>query len=513
MISTLEYDFPDNKWRQFVKTMKIQPKRDFEIDTIQHYISVVVSKIQVLMQDLEEISQRDYTSPSPIALSEILIRILSRFLDNLRLKSEKAKYQPPEDIIRTAYTINHITMSIIPQLIEAIEAADNDTSMASIIEAYEFICNQVQYGVHTIIHPIWEDNAYSSEIMQHLRKVTKSLSSDALNAIFSGAPQHFVLITYPKAEEKIILRQALIAHEIGHFIDDAILKWSESLLNMPLLNPKDIERIAPQGLKENHKSETEAKAIQLVNEAASLWIKEIVSDFLAIAIIGPAYLFAFDEISFSPRYSSPQKLSLSHPPNQLRKAIMGDWISRMYVLPVQKSKDFLVLPQEEAGIFEKVIERVEVISRGDNSLLDSRGNNQEISGDILALVYLALKNSMEKVALILWEENYKSIENEPWICKANDIVDALKMQNLLLNGLIPTELYAVPSRSPSFSAVMNCGWFHFISHENDYLYFSEALNHLSDPNQITARYLNLQNLIAKATESLHFKREYDRRKE
>ena len=175
------------------KTMATIVHSDFDTVTVQHYISVVVNKIQVLMRKVDEISQHDYTSSSPLALSGVLVRILSRFLDYLRSWSEKANYQPPADVIRTVYTINHIVVSIIPQLIDAIEGADNDAPIASIIEAYEDIVNQVQYGVQTIIHPTWEYNASSSEVMRYLREVTSSLSQEASKAIFSGAPHFFAL--------------------------------------------------------------------------------------------------------------------------------------------------------------------------------------------------------------------------------------------------------------------------------------------------------------------------------
>lgn len=485
---------------------------DFDTATVQHYISVVVNKIQVLMQKVGEISQHDYTSSSPLALSEVLIRILSRFLDYLRSWSEKAEYQPPADVIRAVYTINHIVVSIIPQLIEAIEGADNDALIASIIEAYEYIVNQVQYGVQTIIHPTWEYNASSNEVMQYLKKVTSSLSQEASKAIFSGAPHFFVIITYPKAEEQIILRQALIAHEVGHFIDETIKKWSVSLLDQQLLNPKDIESIISKTDGEKNSNEFQSKVIQLIDKMIIPWIKEIVSDFLAISIIGPAYLFAFDEISFSPKYSSPQKLSLSHPPDQLRKAIMGKWVSKMFMTPVRESNGFEKLSKEEEEVFESVVQRVEVVSRGDNNSFASIGNSTQLPENVLATVYLALKNAMEKAALMLWEQNYKTIENEQWVCKKEDIIDAIRLQSLLLNGLIPTELYVAPPRSPSFAAVMNSGWFHFIRCESNYLYFSKEKAHTSNPNQTTARYISLQNFIAKGVESLHFKREYARRR-
>ena len=485
---------------------------DFDPATVQHYISVVVNKIQVLMQKVDVISQHDYTSASPLALSGVLIRMLSRFLDYLRSWSEKADYQPPADVIRTVYTINHIVVSIIPQLIDAIEGADIDVPIASIIEAYEDIVNQVQYGVQAIIHPTWEYNASSSEVMQYLREVTSSLSQEASKAIFSGAPHYFVIITYPKAEEQIVLRQALIAHEVGHFIDKSIKKWSASLLEQQLLNPKDIENITVQLNGEKHVSELQIKIMHTIDQMVTLWIDEIVSDFLAISIIGPAYLFAFDEISFSPKYSPPQKLSLSHPPDQLRKAIMGKWVSEMYITPVRRSRGTAKFSKDEREVLESVIKRVEVVSRGDNDSFISIGNSSQLPKNVLAPIYLTLKHAMETAASILWEQKYKTIENEQWICKKEDIIDAIELQDLLINGLIPTELYVVPSRYPSFAAMMNSGWFHLIKCESSYLYFSRKDEHVSNPDQITARYIILQNLIAKGIESLHFMREYVRRK-
>lgn len=483
----------------------------FDATTVQHYISVVANKIQVLTQKVDEISQHDYTSPSPIALSEILIRILSRFLDHLKSLSIKAAYQPPEDIIRAVYAINHILVSIIPELIEAIEGADNDAPMASVIEAYEFIGSQVQYGTQTIIHPTWEYNASSNEIMKYLKKITGSLSQEASKAIFSGAPLNFVIITYPKAEEPIVLRQALIAHEVGHFIEESINKWSDSLFNEQLLNPKDIEDIFTK-TQNDDKGELQSKIMQIIERMALPWLKEIISDFLAISMMGPAYLFAFDEISFSPKYSYPRKLSLSHPPDQLRKAIMGVWITKMFTTPVRKSKEFRNFSKEQLDVFEKVSQRVEVISQGDNIQFNSIGNNTEFSQDILNIVYSALKNVLEKSALILQEQKFKTIENEQWICRVVDIVDAIKLEDLLLHGLTPTELYETPLRDPSFAAVMNSGWFHLIRCEKDYFYFTDSSEPTATPEQITTRYINLQNLVAKGIESLHFKREFDRRK-
>lgn len=488
-------------------------ENDFDGTTVRHYISVVVNKIQILMQKVDEISQHDYTSSSPVALSEIITRILSRFLDYLRSWSEKVDYQPPGDVIRAVFTINHIVVSIIPELIEAIEAADNDEPIASVIEAFEHIGTQVRYGTQMIIHPTWEYNASSNEIMQYLRKVTSSLGEEESQAIFSGAPQNFVIITYPKAEEPIILRQALIAHELGHFIDESILDWSNSILEQQLFNPRAIEDIISKlRIKNEDGNELQSKIIQMIEKMIGPWIREIVSDFLAIAIIGPAYLFAFDEISFSPKYSYPQKLSLTHPPDQLRKEFMGNWVTKLFITPVQESTEYRTLSSNDIEVFEKMVQRVKIVSQGDNLQFESIGNGKQLSENILSIVYSTLKNAVDNASRILLQQMHKEIESNQWVCGEKDIIDAIKLQYLLNHGLIPTELYLMPPRSPSFAAIMNSGWFHLIGNEKIYIYYSGTTDQFQNPDQVTAKYLILQNLVAKAIESMHFKREFDRRK-
>ncbi len=490
--------------------MKEFTDKEFDALTVQHYISVVANKIHMLIAKVNEVSQHDYTSSSPLALSEIVIRILSYYLDHLQSLSQKAEYQPPGDVIRGVSTINRILVSIIPELIQSIESADNDTNMASIIEAYQYIGNQVQYGTQMIIYPTWEYNASSAEVLQNLRLITQNLSQESIDAIFSGAPKSFVVMTFPKAEEPIILRQALIAHEVGHFIEESIKDWLKSLFNERLFDPQDMEKIITTGYGDKN-NRVSLKIIEMIEKMISPWLKEIVCDFFAVSMVGPAYLFAFDEISFSPKYTYPRKLSLSHPPDQLRKTMLREWVLNMYLLPIRESEDFQNFSEEEMKVYEKIAERVDIICNGDETQFDSIGNSSALSSDVLAAIYSTLKIAIEKASRILVDQKYQTIKNEQWVCTVQDLIDAIRLQNLLAHGLTPTELYVSPPRDPSFAAVLNSGWFHFIFHENDYLYFNDSNEKIRTPDQITLKHINLQNLVAKAIESLHFKREFNRR--
>jgi hypothetical protein len=487
---------------------------DYDVGTVRHYISVVAHKIQVLMRKTVDLGQQDYTSSSPAALSEILIRILSRFLDELRSLSNKAQYQPPGDIIRTVYTINYIIVNIVPELIEAIDTADVDAPIGSVIEAYEEIGNQIHYGTQMIIHPTWEYNASSNEIMNTLRQMTGSLGQTTNEAIFSGAPLHFVILTYPKAEEQNVLRQALIAHEVGHFVD-TVRELSKFVGDKQLVSPDEVSNliVTAQKHQTNEIKDLENEVVQILEEIIANWVQEIVADFCATAIMGPAYLFAFDEISFSPKYVTARNLSLTHPPDRLRKAILGDLVFRIYIRPIQDSEEFHHLTAEEKALFEKMTAWVQLVSQMDTMKFRAIAGHPELPEELIAMIFIVAKKAAEESASILRQSKLEAISDEQWFCGTDDIVDAFKLQKLLSYGLTPTELYANPPRDPSFAAIMNSGWFHFLQCESEYLYFHDTddVNAL-DPDRVISNYISLQNLVAKGIESLYFKKEFARRK-
>jgi len=110
------------------------------------------------------------------------------------------------------------------------------------------------------------------------------------------------------------------------------------------------------------------------------------------------------------------------------------------------------------------------------------------------------------------KQNYPDhSRGQKWFCSIRDVVDALELQALLSAGLTPTQLYSDAGRDPSIAAVINSGWFHYIYAMQDYQYFgSKSLERRWD--DVRDRYIGLQNLIAKAVESLQFKKEFQRRK-
>jgi len=176
----------------------------------------------------------------------------------------------------------------------------------AIIEAYMEIVSLVQYGTQTIIHPTWDYNASYDEIMHELRSMAARLGQDRNQAVFSGAPARFVIVTYPLAEQGMVLRQALMAHEIGHYIN-AVQALSQTLLGSRVFNAEDRQRIEEAVRRQEPESDRDRlqeDASRLEGKFVAHWVVEATADFLGLCLLGPAYLLAFDDVSFTPRFST-----------------------------------------------------------------------------------------------------------------------------------------------------------------------------------------------------------------
>jgi len=480
---------------------------------VEHYISMVAHRVQALMGRIEGAPQPSHASMAAATLSEILLRILSRFFDELGSLHREMKHHPLEDTVRQVRTIHLATVRIVHELVEGLRVAGSDSPAASIIEAYAQIANLVEYGTQTLVYPTWDYNASYDEIMTTLRTMTGSLGSDTGEAVFSGAPRSFLVITYPVAEEEMVLRHAFIAHEIGHFIDHTE-GWSRSILEEQVFEEEDFDKIVEANQRqegEGNRDEVFREALLLVDEIAPLWIREVIADLLAVCVLGPAYLLAFDEVSLSPRFSSPQTLNRSHPPGLLRKEIAGRLTRELYLEPIRSGRSSARLSQEDQGLLDEICHWTDTILDTDPPNLVTIRNTTDLAPEIVSAVYATLRNAIDRAITRIGTIELDRIRDRQWFCTERDIVDALRLSHLISHGLTPTELYSEPSREPSFAAVMNSGWFHFLHSRQDYLYFGHPPNE-PHPDEVRDRYVNLQSLIAKGVESLQFKREFLRRK-
>lgn len=490
-----------------------RPNSKLELDIVEHYISSVAHKIQVLKKKIEDMYQPAHASASAATLAEILKRILSRFFDELKSLREEIETQPVEDTLRQVQTIHLVNSAIVPALVEAMRMAYSNSPIASIVEAYQEIANLVQYGTQTIIHPTWDYNASFDEIIADLKAMTGSLGRETGQAIFSGAPLSFVIITYPIAEQEMVLRQACMAHEVGHFIY-LTERLAGQLMDRPLFDEVDrmqIETSVRTQQSVENKDRLLKEANTLAGEIVSYWLREIAADFFGVCVLGPAYLLAFADVSFTQRYSIPVKLHRTHPPVQLRKEIMGGLVEEFYLAPIRSGQGHRRLEATEERVFGTVCDWIHYLVQSDLEQFTNIDSAPDIPPQVVESIYAGLKRACQRVVASLKQNYPEHPKAQKWFCTTRDVVDALELQALLSAGLTPTQLYSDAGRDPSFAAVMNSGWFHFIYARQDYQYFGSD-GYEPHWDDVRDSYVSLQNLIAKAVESLQFKKEFQRRK-
>ena len=111
--------------------------------------------------------------------------------------------------------------------------------------------------------------------------MTKSFRTQLNKAIFSGAPPFFAIITYPKAEESAILRQALMAHVVAILSimhSDGRIPYSKTSYSVQTITITSSILLRPNQLK--IKKRVALDVVLLIEDLIVPWILEIISDFL-----------------------------------------------------------------------------------------------------------------------------------------------------------------------------------------------------------------------------------------
>jgi len=473
-----------------------------KMNQTQHYITGISHRLHALIQQLEELSHLDFPSNSPIVLSEILKRILLRLFNDLSDLNSSIDQSPSQDIFEKAKTIN-FAIIFIGKLTESIHGAQiSSTSlpMSSIIEAFEDICGQIAYSTKVIIYPQWDLNATFFDVIPQLKKLSKYINKGDTVEIFRGEPSHIPIITFPTIEGKNYLRQSILAHEVGHFAD-ATYSFSENIIR----KCKDVV------IKRNESQLMSPKSRKIAIGVIETWIPEIVADVIGLNIVGPAYIFAFDDVMHIPPSLANPFLSQTHPPFGLRAKLTAEYCLDSLIQPLLLAEELREL--EENGVHSLNFLKSWLEYLGQQNGTDVTFSGLELPEKEQKAVFSVGKNALE-LGVNFMHQEMENLGAKDWICTYDDIKDAIKLQVYLDNGLPPSELSFQNNeikRYPTFAAIMNSGWIYFFRNENKYSYFDENTSFL-EPGEVFEKYLKVQKLIAKAVENYLFRKEYMKRR-
>lgn len=487
---------------------------DIDVQRIEHLIACVAHRVQMLREKIENRYLQDGRSTSTGALAEIVSRLLSRLYGELRLLYQEVEIHPLDDTLSLLQDINYVITRMVPGLVEAMDQADQDTTSIPVIEAYADLADRVRYGTQTIIYPAPGYNASFDEIMRELRYWAKLLVQEGSQTVFNGAPPWFITITYPMAERDMTLCLAHLAHEMGHFIDMELGITRALHDDPPVFEEEDW--LLTQRSAESETYQIDSRTLgqdveSLADQFTAQWLPEVTADFLGVCVLGPACLLAFDEITLTPSIPDTEELRKSHPPVQLRRMLMAKLVKEEFLAPIRADARYGDLSPQQKGVLATVCSWTEELSVARPIRVSTFEHSPRVGSEVAQAVYHALEAAVLRAADRLRREQMPRLVEKPWFCGTTDLIDALELQSLISIGLIPTVILSDWERAPSFAAVMNSGWFHLLSAGKEFQYFSREEQE-SPRGSTMESWINLQDLIAKGLESLHFKREYMRRK-
>lgn len=300
-------------------------------------LECLASRINSLAAEIQRVRAKDHPYEEPRIVYDVLLSALDRrskvFSDHVRLfrRPEKGKF-----LEATCETLA-IDLHTIAELFSLVDRVDSSRIPFEILRALSWAAEQlvgIKCRVVVRLDPIFNYSIFSTE-----RVVTHyNWHADWVNVIARRDWNYddILWLGIPSALSGSILVNALAAHEIGHLLfykqKDALIPIISKIYATVL--PDHQSRLQEHIVAEVERAEplpptkdiynTKAGALSLrLQQTALDWCEEVYSDLVGARLLGPAYLAAFDRVLVGKHPPSS-----SHPPNQLRRDIVKDYIEK-----------------------------------------------------------------------------------------------------------------------------------------------------------------------------------------
>jgi hypothetical protein len=307
-------------------------------------------------------------------------------------------------------------------------------------------------------------------VNQTVEKLEKQLDDESKGsvraAVTSATPRWITFIHFPLAHRDSALNLVVLFHEVGHLIDQTgqlfhkflpikLVKTVfeeelEKLCTLPSPAKKGNNPAGSQLTFESFWGRDHIKANftrQCIATVES-WVRELIADFIAIRMVGPAYLFSFSQLAAHGEIGQP---SLTHP------------------APIYRI--FLMLEElHEMGYFEGTPDR-EVRSQSNAAVSSALGIEPILSDLMLNVQRDLVAKKLEELNLVAQAtieklvpqlratmRTFTSGNEYNYSQYADEVPEVMK---LLLRGIAPVEIprKGVNDLIPAgVTAIVNAGW-------------------------------------------------------
>lgn len=285
---------------------------------IDQKADVLLSKISFAEKRIKELDSLD-------KISETYIEGLTNRLNALKDQIITAQSEFREFIEETSFVES-----------DHLRATPQRELLKDVLRTYEEIEQSFYLGVDTFLPliPIWihqrndkntkRQHGLLVDFVQRLVKLS-AIPEDIMTIIgeayeclplyWGNATKHVIFITYSEIES--LRRWVLLTHEVGHaFYDLHFQDFNSSVI--PQVMRKLFER-RPLNI-------TQREYESIVYIWTRKWIPELVSDCFSVKTLGPPYAIQFMLMVLD---SEPDRIDISHPPDNLRINFMMDLLESM----------------------------------------------------------------------------------------------------------------------------------------------------------------------------------------
>jgi hypothetical protein len=273
-----------------------------------YYREKVTHQIHHLEMLLHELKYEiPFSGPHKFAEATIeLTKLLRDFFS-----SEMQKVRLDEDIIdrckKYLNLIDHLNKNVVPFLQGVNETFIPSELLLTLADIIRELADKLNFSKNFDIrfYPRWTLNygiyAYKDFIRTSLAEFPVDLFPEDPFKELPPTPEWFIFITYPILESRSILLHPLIIHEIGHLVDfqTEISKKIKEEIKLDKESFEDLFQKEQKNPKYIGLEETEIKE-NLYEKCMNItekWLKELICDLIATHLLGPAYFFAFFELS------------------------------------------------------------------------------------------------------------------------------------------------------------------------------------------------------------------------
>lgn len=284
--------------------------------------TTAVNRAAALLEEIGLLKSVHFASPSSLdvlALCEdVALRIQTSARDLLKERAD-AKGGKLAALDDRARSLTRYVYQIRAWL-RFVVSSDNAAPVADIVAPLESLVEKHAKGVKTLVRPQWKYN-FSHRNLARLLYTAGHHSFDWTTADFSkiaknhgfnaqrGMP-HIAVLSYAGIERRNALALVMLAHEIGHLLDE----------HYGLTSARDVRTTLSQSTEQHRKKEAGspqkkenlAASVDELSKEAGFWIKEIVADVAALRLVGPAYICALKASAYA--LATYKKLPHEHPP-------------------------------------------------------------------------------------------------------------------------------------------------------------------------------------------------------